>query len=107
VQILLAMRGHPQFRNFFEALPVAGSSGTLRARYRANGLRGRVRAKTGSIANVNTLSGYLETGSGTWTFSIQLNNHATGNREALKRIDQIVAAIAPVSTRCDPGTARC
>jgi len=95
VQLLQAMREHPRFENFREALPVSGSSGTLRARYRTNGLAGRVRAKTGSIANVNTLSGYLETASGTWTFSIQINNHAALNREALKRIDEIVAAIAP------------
>jgi D-alanyl-D-alanine carboxypeptidase/D-alanyl-D-alanine-endopeptidase (penicillin-binding protein 4) len=107
VQLLLAMSEHPRFKNFREALPLAGSTGTLRGRYRANGLAGRVRAKTGSIANVNTLSGYLETGSGTWTFSIQLNNHAARNREALKRIDEIVAAIAPAGVRCEVRAVRC
>jgi D-alanyl-D-alanine carboxypeptidase/D-alanyl-D-alanine-endopeptidase (penicillin-binding protein 4) len=107
VQVLLAMREHPRFKGFRDALPVAGSSGTLRGRYRANGLAGRVRAKTGSIANVNTLSGYLETGSGTWTFSIQLNNHAARNREALQRIDEIVAAIAPAGVRCEARAVRC
>ena len=94
VQLLMAMHDRPGFTTFREALPVAGSTGTLRSRYRMNGLRGQVRAKTGSISNVNTLSGYLETAEGTWTFSIQLNNHTARNRDALKRIDDIVAAIA-------------
>ncbi len=92
VQILRAIRRHPRGATFLDALPVSGSTGTLRGRYR-NGLAGRVRAKTGTIANTNTLSGYLETSLGTWTFSIQINNHAARNREALRRIDAIVAAL--------------
>jgi D-alanyl-D-alanine carboxypeptidase len=54
-----------------------------------------VRAKTGSIGNVNTLSGYLERADGsTWIFSIQLNHHTARSREAIRRIDDIVAALA-------------
>ena len=92
VQLLRRMRTHPRGAGFREALPVSGGEGTLRYRSRG-GLSGRVRAKTGSIATVNTLSGYLESGSGAWTFSIQINNHAAQNRDALRRIDDIVAAI--------------
>ena len=93
VQILRGMRNHPSGTAFRQALPVSGGEGTLRFRSRGNGLYGRVRAKTGSIANVNTLSGYLESPSGPWTFSIQINNHTADNREALRRIDAVVAAI--------------
>ena len=92
VQLLRVMRNHPRGAAFRDALPVSGGEGTLRYRGRG-GLSGRVRAKTGSIATVNTLSGYLEGTSGAWTFSIQINNHAAQNREALRRIDEIVAAI--------------
>ncbi len=94
VQLLTAMRDHRRFESFRDALPVGGVRGTLRSRFRGTGLTGRVRAKTGSIANTNTLSGYVETPSGVWTFSIQINNHAAGNREALRRIDDIVATFA-------------
>lgn len=93
VQILRTMRDHPRGAAFRDALPVSGGTGTLRYRNRGNGLAGRVRAKTGSIANVNTLSGWVETSGGTWTFSIQINNHAARNREALKRIDDVVQAM--------------
>jgi D-alanyl-D-alanine carboxypeptidase/D-alanyl-D-alanine-endopeptidase (penicillin-binding protein 4) len=93
VQILHAMRRHPSGAAFRSALPVSGGEGTLRFRSRGAGLTGRVHAKTGSIANVNTLSGYLESRAGPWTFSIQINNHTAENREALRRIDAVVAAI--------------
>ncbi|MFI5208003.1 MAG: D-alanyl-D-alanine carboxypeptidase, partial [Gemmatimonadales bacterium] len=93
VQLLFAMRAHPRSELFREAMAVGGSSGTLRYRYRSNALQGRVVAKTGSIANVTTLSGYLETPAGPWTFSIQLNNHTLPTRDVQKRIDQIVAEL--------------
>ena len=91
VRLLRAMRDRPAARVFLDALP-RGGEGTLRYRFRRGSLSGRVRAKTGSIGNVNTLSGYLETPRGVWTFSIQLNNHTARDREALQRIDAIVAA---------------
>jgi D-alanyl-D-alanine carboxypeptidase/D-alanyl-D-alanine-endopeptidase (penicillin-binding protein 4) len=93
VQLLYAMRAHPRGELFREAMAVGGNSGTLRYRYRSNALVGRVVAKTGSIANVTTLSGYLETPAGPWTFSIQLNNHTLSTRDVQKRIDQIVAEL--------------
>ena len=93
VDLLHAMHRHRRGQLFVNALPVSGGTGTLRFRYRGNGLRGRVRAKTGTIANTNTLSGYLEGRGGTWTFSIQINHHVALNREALRRIDAIVAEL--------------
>ena len=92
VRLLRAMRERPAARAFLDALP-RGGEGTLRYRFRRAPLAGRVRAKTGSIGTVNTLSGYLETPGGVWTFSIQLNNHTAREREALQRLDAIVAAL--------------
>ena len=95
VQLLRRMKDHPRAGPFLEALPVGGRSGTLRFRFRNGPLEGRVRAKTGSIARVNTLAGYLELDDGrTWTFSIQLNHHTGTTRDALRRIDAVVAELA-------------
>ena len=95
VQLLRRMREHPRAQPFLEGLPVAGRSGTLRFRFRDTPLEGRVRAKTGSISRVNALAGYLELDGGqTWTFSIQLNHHTGSTRDALRRIDAIVAELA-------------
>lgn len=95
VQLLRRMREHPRAQPFLEALPVAGRSGSLRFRFRDTPLEGRVRAKTGSINRVNTLAGYLELDGGrTWTFAIQLNHFAGSARDAMRRIDSIVAELA-------------
>ena len=42
-------------------LPISGVDGTLRYRFVKNGMKTRVKAKTGSMAGVITLMGYIET----------------------------------------------
>ncbi len=59
---------------FFDSLPVAGESGTLRGRFAGSAVAGRVRAKTGWIRGASTLSGLLERADGTRiVFSILMN----------------------------------
>jgi D-alanyl-D-alanine carboxypeptidase/D-alanyl-D-alanine-endopeptidase (penicillin-binding protein 4) len=44
------------------SLAIAGTDGTLRSRMLGSPARGRVRAKTGTLAAVSTLAGYLDAG---------------------------------------------
>jgi serine-type D-Ala-D-Ala carboxypeptidase/endopeptidase (penicillin-binding protein 4) len=90
-QLLQFMRRHPRYSTFAAALPQAGTNGSLRTRFLATPLAGRVRAKTGSISRVNSLSGYIELGQGrSLTFSVQANHHAEPTRVMLAAIDSIV-----------------
>ncbi len=58
-------------------------------------IEGRVRAKTGSIDRVNTLSGYIEKADGhVVTFSIQVNGHNVPTRQMLAEIDSVVVQLA-------------
>lgn len=58
--ILGRMRQDPRHASAFAAtLPVAGRDGTLANRMKKTRAEGNVRAKTGSIANVRALSGYV------------------------------------------------
>ncbi len=61
----------PWGAEFRATLPVAGIDGTLADRFTHGRLRGRVFAKTGTLGEVNSLSGYLTAASGqTLVFSI-------------------------------------
>ena len=59
---------------FATALPVAGHDGTLGARM-TEALRRRVQAKTGTISNVRSLAGYLETNAGEKLAFTMIANH--------------------------------
>lgn len=52
------------YRHLIPSLPIAGEDGTLRKRMRGSAAQGNVRAKTGTVEGVSTLSGYLTTATG-------------------------------------------
>ena len=67
---------------FLATLPVGGHDGTLALRMRNTDLARHVQAKTGSIANVRALSGYLDRPSGEkLVFSIIANHFTAPSRE--------------------------
>lgn len=63
------------FRPLYEYLPIAGVDGTLSKRMTESSSCGNVRAKTGTVNNVSTLSGYAQTSNGhKIAFSILIND---------------------------------
>ncbi|TAK11115.1 MAG: D-alanyl-D-alanine carboxypeptidase/D-alanyl-D-alanine-endopeptidase, partial [Acidobacteria bacterium] len=62
---------------FAAALPVAAHDGTLSNRMKNTWLDAHVQAKTGTISNVRSLSGYLETKSGERVVFSIIGNHFT------------------------------
>jgi serine-type D-Ala-D-Ala carboxypeptidase/endopeptidase (penicillin-binding protein 4) len=76
VRVLRQMALDPKHATLFETtLPIAGKDGTLRLRMKGTRAEGNVRAKTGTIANVRSLSGYLRTLDGErLAYSIVANN---------------------------------
>ena len=77
------------------SLPVAGEDGSMRGRYANSPWKDHVFAKTGTLGEVNALSGYVDCASGqTLIFSVIVNHHAPGTGDALKALDRIVDAIA-------------
>jgi D-alanyl-D-alanine carboxypeptidase/D-alanyl-D-alanine-endopeptidase (penicillin-binding protein 4) len=81
-----------QFRS---TLPVGGVDGSLSNRFLNTPLTGHVFAKTGTLREVNSLSGYVTGRSGhVLAFSILCNHHSPRTADPTHTIDAIVAAIA-------------
>ncbi len=106
VALLQFMRGHEHFGVFRDSLPVGGVDGTLRSRFRNTPAAGNVRAKTGTLRYVNSLSGYMTNRAGeNLVFSLMLNNYdGDGARAALDRIVLMLAESgAAAATQASPG----
>jgi D-alanyl-D-alanine carboxypeptidase/D-alanyl-D-alanine-endopeptidase (penicillin-binding protein 4) len=83
IGILEHMRRSPNFQTFYDALPVAGVDGTLANRMKGTPLQGNVHAKTGTVSNVRSLSGYMTTAAGEpMVFSMIVNHHTVTSRDA-------------------------
>lgn len=80
VEVLIAAYQDPQVAPvYLQALPVGGLDGTLKHRMGMRDVIGKVKAKTGTMAGVSSLSGYVETSTGELlVFSIIVNDFNGG-----------------------------
>jgi D-alanyl-D-alanine carboxypeptidase/D-alanyl-D-alanine-endopeptidase (penicillin-binding protein 4) len=90
IHVLDAMKKQPDFSIFYEALPIAGVDGSIRARMKGTPAEGNVHAKTGTLDRVRSLSGYVTTADGRLLlFSTLCNNFMVPTR----RVDQVTDAL--------------
>lgn len=95
VTLLKYMYRHKHSKIYIDSLPIAGVDGTLRKRLKETAAEGNVRAKTGYISRVRSLSGFVTTKAGEpLVFSILMNNHLCPSSEASAVQDRIVVALA-------------
>lgn len=93
VRLLQRMDAQETARTWVASLPVAGVSGTLKARMRGTAAAGRCSAKTGTLIGVSALSGYCTTTGGRRVaFSFIENKVCNYCAKAVE--DKMVAAIA-------------
>jgi D-alanyl-D-alanine carboxypeptidase/D-alanyl-D-alanine-endopeptidase (penicillin-binding protein 4) len=104
IRLLRHMARSPRFAAFLDSLPVAGEHGTLDDRFLRSVVRGRVRAKTGTLEHVNALSGYMDLPSGErLVFSIMGNEHPMRASQGKRVVDRITVAIYEhFSARAEP-----
>ena len=100
VSLLEVMRLSPNFDLFFSSLPIAGVDGTIRTRMRDTPAQGNLRAKTGTLSMVRSLSGYVKTADGQLLeFSALCNNWTTPQAAVDKVQDTIGATLAQLRLR--------
>jgi D-alanyl-D-alanine carboxypeptidase/D-alanyl-D-alanine-endopeptidase (penicillin-binding protein 4) len=96
-RLIAALTHGEHAASFLAALPVASASGTLEKRFEGSKVAGRVRAKTGWIKGVSSLSGVLTRSDGsTCVFSILMNyDPAKGglNKQLKDLQEQIVESL--------------
>ena len=94
-QLLSYASRQPWGADWRNTLPVGGVDGTLDNRFKDATLKGRIWAKSGTLDEVNALSGYLTAASGrTLSFSILVNGRRPGSDAEEQAIDRIAEAIA-------------
>jgi D-alanyl-D-alanine carboxypeptidase/D-alanyl-D-alanine-endopeptidase (penicillin-binding protein 4) len=94
----------PWSETFIQALPVAGVDGTLRERMKGTAAEGKVRAKTGTLRWVSSLSGHVTTAGGErLVFSLMLNRYHTTdpNRPARTEVDALALMLAEFKGRSE------
>jgi D-alanyl-D-alanine carboxypeptidase/D-alanyl-D-alanine-endopeptidase (penicillin-binding protein 4) len=95
-RILRAMTSDPTGFAAFEAtLPIAGRDGTIARRFRATKAEANALAKTGTLARVRSLSGYVRTSGGErLVFSFLVNNFMVPTSAVDAVVDQAVERLA-------------
>jgi serine-type D-Ala-D-Ala carboxypeptidase/endopeptidase (penicillin-binding protein 4) len=85
----------PLAAEYLASLPVAGRDGTIRWRMEGTEAQGRLRAKTGTLENVTSLSGYVETAAHqTLAFSVLVNDYPGRAGAVVRTVDAVGSALA-------------
>ena len=99
VQTLKLMAGTPEAKIYRDSLAIAGVKGTLRRRFKNTPLQGKLKAKTGTITGVSTLSGYLNPPAyQPLVFSIMINQSDQSTATQRQTIDEIVLLLNSLRT---------
>lgn len=94
VEVLKYASRIASFRTFYDALPIAGVDGTLSGRMRGTRAENNVRAKTGTINGISTLSGYVTAANGhQLAFSI-MNQNITDSKAAKAFEDEVCVLLS-------------
>src|SRR5437867_4302292 len=108
VQTLKAMNEDFElWPEFLASLPIAGVDGTLQRRFRNEDLLRKVRAKTGKISGVTSLSGYaVNERDETFAFAILMNDYRCGTETIKRLMDRVCSALVESDFRVSSGESK-
>jgi D-alanyl-D-alanine carboxypeptidase/D-alanyl-D-alanine-endopeptidase (penicillin-binding protein 4) len=76
-EVLLAAYRSQYMPEFAASLPLSATDGTLKRRFKAPEMQGRLRMKTGTLEEVSALAGFVNAASGRTFVTVVILNHAT------------------------------
>ena len=91
LQLLEKIYRDPQFEVFYNSLAIAGVDGTLKSRMKGTPAENNIHAKTGSVSNVRSLSGYARTRDGEMIAFVLIANNFSAPSETAQYIQDVVA----------------
>ncbi|NOT28616.1 MAG: D-alanyl-D-alanine carboxypeptidase/D-alanyl-D-alanine-endopeptidase [Acidobacteria bacterium] len=100
VAVLKKMYDPSKTDPWMTSLPIAGVDGTLANRMKGTPAENNVRAKTGTMSNIRTLAGYVQTRDGeTLAFAMLANGFEGTGAAAIAALDRIAVRLASFSRR--------
>ena len=93
--LLYWMNKSKNAESFFNTLPIAGESGTLKSLCKGQSGQGRVFAKSGTMSGIKSYSGYVHSSTGKkYAFAIIVNNHTGSTRELKRKMGLLLNKLA-------------
>lgn len=100
VRILEYMKTNSENRvEFYNSLPVAGESGTLKKFLAGTHLQGKVHAKSGTISGVKTYAGFVESNAKTYAFAILVNHAYGSSKKVTNAIEDLLLETFPLNSK--------
>ncbi len=95
VSILIYMKKNSKyFSDFYNSLPVAGETGTMKNMFKESMAKGKLRAKSGTVDRVKAYAGYATSVSGREiVFSMVVNDFSCTSREARAQLVKLMNAL--------------
>ena len=104
--LLVWVLRQPEAKVFIDSLSIGGVDGTMDDRFREQPYRGRVKAKTGTVAGASSLSGYIEVPGDVFAFSVLMNSPKAGVWRMKQAQDAICKEIIDFHMQPAAGAAR-
>jgi D-alanyl-D-alanine carboxypeptidase/D-alanyl-D-alanine-endopeptidase (penicillin-binding protein 4) len=98
VKILSYMKQSKNYESFYQSLPIAGKSGTVRSVGIGSTLEGNARIKSGYMTRVRSYAGYLKTKSNrTVGFVIMVNNFNCSAQVMKNKMEKLMVKLAEIN----------
>jgi D-alanyl-D-alanine carboxypeptidase/D-alanyl-D-alanine-endopeptidase (penicillin-binding protein 4) len=95
VDLLSYMHNRSKYKEqFYKSLAVSGETGTLAAFLVKTPLKGKVKAKSGTISRVKSYAGYIEVNDRTLVFAVMVNNANGNSTQVTKKIEEFLLSVA-------------